>query len=302
MSFSRKVKEELGGQISRARHCQIAEQAALFSCCGHVVSQGERNFFVKFTTENLTVAKKYSILIKKVFHFDIEMSVRGHQYLIYILNPEDALIFLQALKILEGKALVHELVIQRNCCKRAFIRGIFLACGSVTDPERGYHLEMAVGTIGKAEELVQILADFQIPAKVVERKKNYIVYIKEGALIVDLLNVMEAHVALMEFENVRILKEMRNSVNRQVNCETANIKKTVTAATRQIEDIRYVKETIGFGTLPKGLAEIAKLRLEYAEVPLKELGEMLDPPIGKSGVNHRLRKLSGIAEDLRQRQ
>lgn len=108
--------------------------------------------------------------------------------------------------------------------------------------------------------------------------------------------------ALMEFENVRILKEMRNSVNRQVNCETANIKKTVTAATRQIEDIRYVKETIGFGTLPKGLAEIAKLRLEYAEVPLKELGEMLDPPIGKSGVNHRLRKLSGIAEDLRQRQ
>ena len=162
--------------------------------------------------------------------------MRGHQYLIYILNPEDALIFLQALKILEGKALVHELVIQRNCCKRAFIRGIFLACGSVTDPERGYHLEMAVGTIGKAEELVQILADFQIPAKVVERKKNYIVYIKEGALIVDLLNVMEAHVALMEFENVRILKEMRNSVNRQVNCETANIKKTVTAATRQIED------------------------------------------------------------------
>ena len=92
MSFSRKVKEELGGQISRARHCQIAELAALFSCCGHVVSQGERNFFVKFTTENLTVAKKYSILIKKVFHFDIEMSVRGHQYLIYILNPEDALI------------------------------------------------------------------------------------------------------------------------------------------------------------------------------------------------------------------
>ncbi|MEI3299665.1 MAG: hypothetical protein V8R67_03060 [Eubacterium sp.] len=98
MSFSRKVKEELGGQVSRARHCQIAELAALFSCCGHVVSQGERNFFVKFTTENLTVAKKYSILIKKAFHFDIEMSVRGHQYLIYILNPEDALVFLQALK------------------------------------------------------------------------------------------------------------------------------------------------------------------------------------------------------------
>lgn len=302
MSFSRKVKEELAGQISRARHCQIAELAALFSCCGHVVPQDERNFFVKFVTENLTVAKKYFILVKKAFHFDIELSVRGHQYLIYILEPEDALVFLQALKIFEGKALVHELVIQRNCCKRAFVRGIFLACGSVTDPERGYHLEMAVGTVRKAEELVKILVDFQIPAKVVERKKNYIMYIKEGALIVDLLNVMEAHVALMDFENVRILKEMRNSINRQVNCETANIKKTVSAATRQIEDIRYIKETLGFGTLPKGLADIAKLRLEYAEVSLKELGEMLDPPIGKSGVNHRLRKLSSIAEDLRQRQ
>ena len=267
-----------------------------------MVSQGERNFFVKFTTENLTVAKKYSILIKKVFHFDIEMSVRGHQYLIYILNPEDALIFLQALKILEGKALVHELVIQRNCCKRAFIRGIFLACGSVTDPERGYHLEMAVGTIGKAEELVQILADFQIPAKVVERKKNYIVYIKEGALIVDLLNVMEAHVALMEFENVRILKEMRNSVNRQVNCETANIYKTVNAAVKQIEDIRYIEETTGFSSLPEPLEQMARLRLQYPEASLLELGKMLTPVVGKSGVNHRLRKLKEIAEDLRRKQ
>ena len=105
--------------------------------------------------------------------------------------------------------------------------------------------------------------------------------------------------ALMEFENVRILKEMRNSINRQVNCETANIKKTVSAAARQIEDIQYIRDTLGFGTLPKGLAEIARVRLEHPEVSLKELGEMLDPPIGKSGVNHRLRKLSEIAEDMR---
>lgn len=142
---------------------------------------------------------------------------------------------------------------------------------------------------------------FSIEAKIVERKKNYIVYLKEGARIVELLNVMEAHVALMEFENVRILKEMRNSINRKVNCETANIKKTVSAAARQIEDIQYIKDTSGFGTLPKGLAQIANLRLEHAEVSLKELGEMFVPPIGKSGVNHRLRKLSEIAENLRNR-
>ena len=125
MSFAGKVKEELLGQMGKARHCQLAELAAFFAVCGQIYMNEEGECQVKFVTENLTVAKKYSILIKKVFHFDIEMSVRGHQYLIYILNPEDALIFLQALKILEGKALVHELVIQRNCCKRAFIRGIF---------------------------------------------------------------------------------------------------------------------------------------------------------------------------------
>lgn len=305
MSFSGKVKEELGEQVSKARHCQIAELAALFHCCGQVVS-GDKNgekakFSVKFVTENLTVAQKYSILVKKAFHFDLEILVKGHQYVTYILDAEDAMTFCKALKLLDGKILVHELIIQRNCCKRAFLRGMFLACGSVTDPGRGYHLEMAFGTLGEANVLIRLLESFEIEAKIVERKKNYIVYLKEGARIVELLNVIEAHVALMEFENVRILKEMRNSINRQVNCETANIKKTVSAATRQIEDIQYIKDTSGFGTLPKGLAEIANLRLEHAEVSLKELGEMLDPPIGKSGVNHRLRKLSEIAENLRNR-
>ena len=132
------------------------------------------------------------------------------------------------------------------------------------------------------------------------RKKNHIVYIKEGAQIVDILNVMEAHVALMNFENIRILKDMRNSVNRQVNCETANLNKTVSAAVKQIEDIQYIKATIGFDQLPEGLTEIAVLRLEQPEATLKELGQMLSPSVGKSGVNHRLRKLSLIAEELRE--
>lgn len=285
--------------MSKARHCQIAELAALFQCCGQVVRDEDGKISANFITENLTVARKYSILINKAFHFHVEMSVRGHQYMIRVPHPKEAFTLFQAMKLLDGRALVHELVVQRSCCKRAFIRGLFLACGSVTDPDRGYHLEMALGTSGKAEETIRLLATFDIDAKCVERKKNYIVYVKEGARIVDLLNVMGAHVALMDFENVRILKEMRNSINRQVNCETANIKKTVSAATRQIEDIQYIKETSGFGMLPKGLAEIAKIRLEHAELPLKELGQMLDPPIGKSGVNHRLRKLSGIADEMR---
>lgn len=299
MSFSSKVKEELGGQVSRARHCQIAELAALFSCCGRMVPEGGGKFSAKFVTENLTVARKYSILVKKAFGFHVDLSVRGHQYSVYILDTNDAQTFFQALKYMDGREVVCDVVAQRSCCKRAFIRGLFLAGGSVTDPERGYHLELVQSSMGKAREVVRLLGTFEVEAKIVERKKNYIVYVKEGARIVDMLNVMEAHVALMEFENVRILKEMRNSINRKVNCETANIKKTVSASARQIADIRYIKETCGFGTLPRGLAEIAELRLEYAEVTLKELGEMLNPPIGKSGVNHRLRKLSEIAEDMK---
>lgn len=139
-----------------------------------------------------------------------------------------------------------------------------------------------------------------IEAKIVLRKKYFVVYIKEGSQIVDILNVMEAPVALMELENIRILKEMRGSVNRQVNCETANINKTVSAAVKQMEDIIYIRDTAGFDSLPDNLREIAELRLARPEATLKELGEALDPPVGKSGVNHRLRKLGNMAERLRQ--
>ncbi|MDY5484478.1 MAG: DNA-binding protein WhiA, partial [Clostridium sp.] len=141
---------------------------------------------------------------------------------------------------------------------------------------------------------------FSIDAKIVVRKKYYVVYIKEGSQIVELLGLMEAHVALMELENIRILKEMRNSVNRQVNCETANINKTVSAAVKQLGDITYIRDTVGLDYLPEALAEIARIRLEMPDATLKELGESLNPPVGKSGVNHRLRKISTIAETLRE--
>ena len=139
-------------------------------------------------------------------------------------------------------------------------------------------------------------------AKIVLRKKSYVVYLKEGAQIVDILNIMEAHISLMELENVRILKEMRNSVNRKVNCETANINKTVSAAVKQLEDITYLRDQIGFENIPKGLVEAALARLEPPEATLKELGESLNPPVGKSGINHRLRKLSEMADKVRQEQ
>lgn len=174
-----------------------------------------------------------------------------------------------------------------------------MSAGSMSDPEKSYHFEIVCTTEKKAEQLMEIINSFDIDAKIVSRKKNYVVYVKEGAQIVDMLNIMEAHVALMNLENVRILKEMRNSVNRQVNCETANINKTVNAAVKQIEDINYIQETVGLESLPENLQEIAEVRLKYPEAALKELGTFLEPPVGKSGVNHRLRKICEIAETMR---
>ena len=150
-----------------------------------------------------------------------------------------------------------------------------------------------------AEQLKEVLNFFVFDAKIVLRKKYYVVYMKEGSKIVDVLNIMEAHVALMELENVRILKDMRNKVNRRVNCETANINKTVSAAVKQVEDIEYIDKHKGLRFLDQGLQDIARLRLEHPEATLKELGDMLEPPVGKSGVNHRLKKIGRIAEEIR---
>ncbi len=190
-------------------------------------------------------------------------------------------------------------MVQAVCCKRAYIRGAFITAGSMSDPGKSYHFEIVCDTRGEAEYLRTMVNSFDMDAKIVARKKTYVVYLKEGSQIVDVLNVMEAHVALLELENVRIVKEMRNSVNRKVNCETANINKTVSAAVRQMEDIKYIRDTVGFDKLPEGLKDVALTRLENPDATLKELGGLLKDPVGKSGVNHRLRKLSEIAVKLR---
>ena len=161
-------------------------------------------------------------------------------------------------------------------------------------------MEFVLADKFSAEQLRELINSFGLDAKVVERKEHYVVYLKEGEQIVDLLNIMEAPLALMDLENVRIVKEMRNDINRKVNCETANLNKVVGAAVKQLEDIEYIEEHMGLSQLPEQLEEIARLRLEYPDKSLKELGSFLSTPVGKSGVNHRLRKISSIAEALRE--
>lgn len=313
MSFSGEVKRELAYIIPEQYHCQIAELSAILSICCSVIISETDEYCIKIRTENLAVARKCFTIIKKTFNMDTSISNlrrvtnKNSVYEVLISKHEDAIKILQETKIMDEQgeireelSMVKNSLVQQPCCKRAFIRGAFLAAGSMSDPNKAYHFEIVCATENKAKQLEEIMNSFEMEAKVVLRKKSYIVYLKEGAQIVDILNVMEAHVALMELENVRILKEMRNSVNRKVNCETANINKTVSAAVKQVNDIEYIQQSIGLENLSEGLREVAEMRLKYQDLPLKELGEQLTVPIGKSGVNHRLRKLGSIAESLRE--
>lgn len=311
MSFSSKVKGELSLRFGNGRHCEIAEIAAFVNICGQIASFGG-NFCIKIQTENADVVKKCFTLLRNTFNMIADVSVRasGQRRRVYTLFVRDAAkteALLRATGILffegEEKRLqkrIYPPVVSSICCRRAYIRGAFLSVGSVNDPEKNYHLEFVLSNLLLAEQLRDLINAFGLDAKVVERKEHYIVYLKEGEQIVDLLNIMEAPLALMDLENVRIVKEMRNDINRRVNCETANLNKVVGAAVKQVEDIVYIEKTVGLTHLPEQLAEVARLRLEYPDKSLKELGSYLRQPVGKSGVNHRLRKISEIAEALRE--
>ena len=293
MSFSSNVKSELLHCFVKDTHCIAAEVSAIINLCGQITEK-ENKICIKIQTENTSVARKCFTLLEKTFNIKNDIVVRrnagkdNYSYYIYAKGEE-----LMA---------IRDTIVQAVCCKRAYIRGAFIASGSMSDPSKSYHFEIVCNDMRQAEHLRDMMNSFDVDAKIVQRKRTYVVYLKEGSQIVDILNVMEAHVALMELENVRIMKEMRNSVNRKVNCETANINKTVSAAVRQMEDITYIRDQIGFEKLPEGLRDVALTRLAYPEAALKELGQLMANPLGKSGVNHRLRKLSEIAQQLREQQ
>ena len=313
MSFSIKVKNELANHISNATHCRIAELAALISMCGSVIIDENNDYKIRIKTETQPTAEKIKKLLWKTFKVNVDISTRENAYskvrrtyTLLVGDHQQALKILQATKLInenneigENFSITNNIVIMKDCCKRAFIRGAFMAAGSISDPNKSYHFEIKCNSEKKAKQLIELLENYNIDGKMVARKGGYVVYIKEGEGIVDVLNVMEAHVSLMEMENVRILKGMSNYYNRQVNCETANIKKTVATSVRQIDDIDFIIQNKGIDYLPEKLQDIAWVRKENPDASLQELGEMLDPPLGKSGVNHRLRKICQIAQELR---
>ena len=285
MSFSSKVKEELYRHVSTARHCQLAELAAILHFCGSI-GGGERGNFIQIRAENVLVVRKSFTLLQKTFNISTETKVQheenGSAYFLKIPDQEVGKRILQSTRFLDsdGRLVsglrdpVNRMIIKNACCQRAFLRGAFLCVGSMSDPGKGYHLELVCGLQPQALQLQELLAGFEIEARIVRRKKYFVVYIKEGAGISDFLNVTEAHVALMEFENSRVVRDVRNTVNRRVNCETANIAKTVNAAARQVEDILWLQQKYGLENLPDGLRQMAQVRLEHPDAPLKRTGNL----------------------------
>ena len=261
-------------------------------------------------TENAAIARRLYTLIKSLYQLNVEVLVRKKMRLkknnVYICRVrEGSKRLLEDLMILkegfEFEYSISQELVKKNCCKRAYLRGAFLAGGSVNNPETSsYHLEIYSLYKTHSDALVDLMNFYELNAKTIERKKGFVAYLKEAEKISDFLSIAGAHRALLKFEDVRIIRDMRNSVNRLVNCETANLNKTISAAIRQVDNIRFIDNAIGLDQLPEKLREIARLRVEYQDVTLKELGDMVSTgTVSKSGVNHRLRKLDEIADALR---
>ncbi len=291
MSFSSDVKNELCELQNGNRHCDIAETAAFINTIGMI-----KNGIVSVKSESAAAIGRFCRLVYGILGHSPEAFCKSKTY--YAEISHDAA---QKLMLVTGcgSEVVSGLVVQSECCKRAYIRGAFMTGGSLSNPEKVYHMEFTNNSKPLSDALCGIINTFNLNAKVLKRKSQYIVYLKEGENIVDLLNIMGAHASLLNMENVRILKDMRNTVNRAVNCETANLSKTVSSAQKQINDIKYIQGTMGLGYLDEQLEEVARVRIDNPSATLKEIGTMLSPPVGKSGVNHRLRKISRIAEMLR---
>lgn len=308
MSFASEIKKELT-TIELDDCCVLAELTALIRMNG-TVSLAKDDYSLDVQTENAAIARRIYTLIKTAYTIPIELLVRRKMKLkknnVYIVRmKEDVGKMLKDLEIFrEPFTFIRSIsnkFLNKTCCKKSYLRGAFLAGGSINNPETSsYHLEIFNFHQEHNEALCELANTFDLRARTLERKNGYIVYIKEAEKITAFLSVIGAHNALFKFEDVRIVRDMRNSVNRLVNCETANLNKTIGAAFRQIENINLIENTVGLDQLPEKLQEIAKLRIEHQEVSLKELGEMVESgKISKSGVNHRLKKIDLFAEKIK---
>lgn len=304
MSFSSDLKKEISTKMEKAEHCRIAELSGVFSLNARLY--GDSNIpYIRVKTDVSYMTDIVLKLLRLLFDFskseimideedgeNASVTIIGDRAVIDILTK-------LKLKVRDTRLETDGIILQKDCCKKAFLKGLFLARGSINDPNKSYQLEIVVSSEERKLQLIGILEKFGLEPKSYQRRSHYIVYVKDAESISEILGLLGAVNAYMELENIRIYKDIRNSINREVNCETANISKITEASVKQINDIKLIEEKKGLKSLPAALRELAMVRLENPELSLKELGDIMSPPLGKSGVNHRLRRISEIADSLR---
>ena len=315
MSFSTETKNEISRVIPDSLCCKKAELSGIAKLAGSIQIVGYKKINLKISTELNSVARKVFKILKSDFNINTNIVVnknqmlkRNNSYVLTVKSEMGSESLMKTLGLLDENEdflpchIVPSWVYEDEECKKAFLRGAFLGGGSISDPEKNYHMEFVASNEEFAESLMNLINSLGFNSKIVCRKNSYVVYLKESEQISDLLSHIGAFQALLSLQNTKILKQMRNNVNRIVNCETANLSKTVNAAVRQVENIKLIQQKIGISKLPANLQQIALLRVENEDLTLKELGELLDPPISKSGVNHRLKKIEDIANELRSKE
>lgn len=311
MSFATETKNELARTEGLKKCCQLAEISGFLRAAGSLRLAGGGKFKIIITTENPAVARHYKKVIKEYFKIDTKLEIgestsprKGKTYSLTI-GPENLseqiLRETGILLIKEGNNYIsdgiYEAIIRTKCCKKAYLRGIFMAAGTVNDPAKGYHLEIVCASQTLANDLKKLINSFvDLNAKVVERKKNYAVYMKSSSYISDMLAIMGANAQVLEIEDVMIKKNIMNETVRITNCDNANTDRVLDAAERQISNIKLIEANIGIDSLPDKLRAVAEKRLEFPEASLVQLGEMMEPPLKKSGINNRIKKIEEIAK------
>ena len=313
MSFSSMAKEELIRLPMGKSCCILSELSALTQTSGSLALRGLGRVQVTYRVENAALARRIFLLLRTQLnitaklHFVQHARLGGRRSCVLTLGDQDSQTLLIALHMMERdedgaislKRTAPRHPMTRQCCRRAFLRGAFLGCGSMTNPEKSYHFEWVAEDQSLRQTLARLLDKSDLPVHEHVRKGQNVMYLKGAQQIADMLAMMGANQAVLEMENIRIKKQMRAGANRASNCDEHNSERMLNAADEQIEAIKLISIQRGLFTLPPGLQEIARLRLEHTSMSLNELGQLMDPPVGKSGVNHRMRRLMDIAKEIR---
>lgn len=311
MSFASDVRGELARVSVEDACCIRSELNAALLCSGGIAWRGRNRYALTITASEASIVRRYFAMLKR--RWGVVGQIRtlsgdtlNGQTRYQLAIPEDeALTLLQALDLLDEKGLFGLRAVpspdtlEYSCCRKSFLRAAFMMCGAISHPDKGYHIEIVAPNEALASLIEGLLGEFGLQAASAPRRSRYVVYLKRAEDISDMLSLLGAGRAMMDFENIRVKKEVSNRVNRQLNCDSSNINRVMNAAEAQIRDIRYIDSELGLDKLPKSLREMAFTRANNPEMPLAELGELMDPPLGKSGVNARLRRLTAIADKLR---